>query len=579
MWWISQYYPVNQPPPVTQGFRRGANPFARSSQEPLDVLESITPIELASCVPFIKIEKIDRFGKPVADVRPLMFDLIQTPQFGSSDDDFGIDSDTFMERALVSLNSLTVDFEQQYGIQIFRNITLEFTVHHPAIVFTRESKVAWREILMEGKSFSLEYGWKADSDLVRNPLFNGEGHITDSGQVLKSTQLVMLNVYSYDMQVTQTGEVRVTVKAKENGDICLREVRFSDAFELSIGSGIAKPDDIDNVKAVRGVLERLPRHPVKGRGEYYLMGDILDSVIAPMVVAAGKAWGYSGVDLLLGKFNRDAGPQSEAYFGGPLADHGIEDFKVPVDVINELLQGHFAKGRPLYLQNFISMVVQIMNKEGVWAGPPQGKFYQKPHVMMKSDTVQTEHGMRLVLIIHDVCVGSHPFGIRDDGRNHLDLDKQSRDEVRKKLRSLGVPILEFAKAGTLITDANFQIQPDSLLQAIQVDAAYRDRKDRVQNAKKPDVESRKGQARNGELMIPVSILEGEIQMHGNFAMEVFGQIWIDFFGSKEISGVYNIRGKTDTLEAGSFRSSFKVISEGIDPMNTRRRRTEEELKK
>lgn len=562
-------------------FKKGANPFAKTSQEPLDLLESITAVELASCVPFIKIEKIDRLGRAASDVRPLMYDLIQAPRFASAEDDqqFGLDGDTFIERALVSLQSLTVEFEQQYGQQIFRNVTIEFLVHHPSVVFDRSSKVAWREIMMEGKSFSLEYGWRGDPGIVRNPLFNGEGHITAAGQVLKSTQLVLLNVYSYDLAAQASGEVKVTIKAKENGDLCLREMRFSDAFEQSIGSGIAQPDDVDNVRTLRGLLERLPRFRIKGRGEYYLMGDILDQIVAPMVIAAGKAWGYDGVDLLLGKFNKDAGPLSAQFFGAPMADAGIERFEVPVDVITDLLQGHFAKGRPLYLQSFISMLIQVMNKENAWASPPVGRSYQKPNVLMKSDTVQTARGLRLVLIIHDVTVGAHPFGLLDDGQHRIALEKQSKEEVLRKLSSLGVPVLEFARAGTLITDANFNLQPDPLLQSIQVDSAYRDRKDRTQQDRLPDVESRKGQARNGELMIPVSILEGEIQMHGNFALEVFGRFWIEFFGSKEISGVYSVRGKTDVLEAGAFRSTFKVISEGIDPMNTRRRRTEDELRK
>lgn len=559
-------------------FQKGANPFAKTSQEPIDLLESISAMELASCVPVIKIVKIDRFGKPAADVRPLMYDLIQTPQFGRVDDSFGLDNDTFIERALVSLQNLTVDFEQQYGVQIFRNITLEFIVHHPSVVFNRDSKVAWREVLMEGKSFSLEYGWRADPNLVRNPLFNGEGMISESGQVIKPSQLVLLNVFSYDMRALHTGEVKVTVKAKENGDLALREMKFSDSFQQSIGSQVAKPDDVDNLKALQAFITKLVRHPVKGRGDYYLMGDILDQVVAPMVEQGAKAWGYDGVDLLLGKFNRDSGPQSTHYYGTPMADSGIENFKIPADILTEELQIHLGKGRAMYLQNFISILINLMNKEGAWAPQPNGKSYQKPHVLLKSDTVQTDNGLRLVLIIHDITTGSHPFGILDDGSNRLSLDNQSREQIFKKLRSVGVPILEFGRAGSLILDANFNLQPDPMLQAIQVDAAYRDRKDRVQQTKMPDVESRKGQARNGELMIPVSILEGEIQMHGNFAMEVFGRVWIEFYGSSEISGIYSIRGKTDSLEAGQFRSSFKVISEGIDPMNTRRRRTEEEFK-
>lgn len=578
MWWVNQYYAAGQaPPPSGQGFKKGANPSARTSQEPLDILESITPAEMASCVPFVKIEKIDRFGKPSTDSRPLMFDLVQTPQFGSAADDFGLDSDSFMERSLVSLNSVAIEFDQQYGQAIHRQITMDFTVHHPSIVFSRNSKVAWREILMEGRSFTMEYGWRADPSFVQNPLFNGEGHVSESGQVLKSTQLILLVIYSYEMQVAQNGEVKVTIKAAENGDLALREMKFSDAFELSLGNGRSEPDDSDNVAALRGLLGKLKRSPVKGKGDYFLMGDILDGIVAPMVVAAGKTWGYDGVDLLLGNFNKDAGPQSDKFFGAPMENRGIEEFKVPADLLMEQLQHHFAAGRSLLLQNFVSMVVQILNREDAWAGPPVGLTYQKPHVLLKSETVQTSRGIRLVVIVHDINVGSHPFTRKDDGKHRIPLDKQSPEAIAQKLRQLGIPQLQFAKASSLIIDANFHLQPDTLLQSIQVDSAYKDRKDRVQQSKKPDVESRKGQARNGELRIPVSIMEGEIQMYGNFAMDVFGQIWIDFFGSREVSGIFTIRGKTDTIEPGVFKSTFKVISEGLDPFNTRRQRTEDEI--
>jgi hypothetical protein len=578
-WFISQFYAAGQSPPaVGQGFKKGANPCARNSQEPLDLLEAISPAEVASCVPFVKIEKIDRFGKPSTDIRPLMYDLVQSPQFGAAADDFGLDSDSFIERSLVSLNSVTVDFDQQYGNALHRQITMDFTVHHPAIVFSRNSRVAWREIMMEGKSFTMEYGWKADPGFVKNPLFNGEGHVTESGQVLKSTQLIMLIISSYEMHVMQNGEVKVTIHASENGDLALREMKFSDAFAISLGGGKSDPEDSENVKALRNLIGKMQKFPVKGKGEYFLMGDILDQVVAPMVVAAGKTWGYDGVDLLLGNFNKDTGPQSDKYFGSTLEGHGIEDFRVPVDILMEELQLHFSQGRAFLLQNFITLIVGIMNREDAWDGPPVGTTYQKPHILLKSETVQTDRGIRLVIIVHDINVGSHPFTRKDDGRHRIPLDRQSPDEIAKKLHQLGVPALRFAKASTLILDASFQLQPDTLLQSIQVDLAYKDRKDRVQQSKKPDVESRKGQARKGELRIPVSIVEGEVQMYGNFAMEVFGQLWIDFFGSKEISGIFSIRGKTDTIEPGVFKSSFKVISEGLDPFNTRRQRTEEELK-
>lgn len=584
-WWIGQYY-ASTPPPAGQGFRKGANPFAKTSQEPLDMLESISPIELTSCVPFVKIEKVDKLGVKDREVRPLMYDLIQTPRFGSGEDDFGVEDSVFMERSLVSLKNLTVEFTPQYGVNLFREIKLEFVVHHPAIVFDRNSRVAWRDLLMPGTWFTLEYGWRADPTIVKNPLFNGDGHITDSGQVLKSSQLVMLNIDSYTMSTMANGEVKVTINALENGDLCMRMMRFSDAFTKSIGEQYlgqgeaADADDQKNVEALRNLLGKLTKNPAKGKGEYFLMGEILDNVVAPMVINAAAVWGYDGVDLLLGKFNRDSGPQSKRYFGQQMADRGIEDFRVPADLVYDWLQGkRFSKGRAVMLKNFISQIIQFMNGPEAWDAQPIGKKYEQPNVLMKSETVQTSRGTRLVLIIQDIKVGSHPFGVIDSGQHRIAIEKQSKETTFKKLHDLGVPVLEFARAGTLITDSSFNISLDPLMRSQFAKQAYNDQADRVQKAKMPDVESRKGQQLNGELVMPISILEGEISMHGNFALEVFGRIWIDYFGAKEISGCFNVHGKTDTLEAGTFKSTFKVRSEGIDPFNTRRRLTDEELKR
>lgn len=563
-------------------FKKGANVFARTSQEPLDILESISPIEIASCVPFVKIEKVDRLGFAVKNERPIMFDLLQSPRFGSSDYSFGLDADSFQERGLVSLNSLNVEFQQQYGQQFARQITLEFTVHQPAVVFDRFSNVGWRELLEPGPWFTLEYGWTADPTFVKNPLFNGEGFVSQTGQIIKSTQTIMLNIDNYTMSTSANGEVKVTVNALENGDLCMRMMKFSDIFEKSIGKVFlgnggnplsGDDDDVKNVERLRKLISALPTYGAKGRGEYFLMGDILDNIVAPMVTEAAKIWGYNDVQLLLGNFNKDSGPQSEKYGSEEMANRGIQDFRVPKDVILKGVVNYFKKGIQLFLSSFISQLIQVMNGVPPWAKAP-GK--EQPNVLMKSDTVRTSQGLTLILIIHDIKNGSHPFGMVE-GQNRIALEKQSKQTQFQKLRDLGVPILEFAKAGSLITDSSFNVILDQMQRSIFAESAYKEQKDRVQISTTPDTQSRKGAARNGELIIPVSILEGDIQMYGNFALEVFGRIWIDYFGAKEISGVYSVRGKTDTIEAGSFKSTFKVISEGIDPLNTRRRLTDEEL--
>jgi len=127
-----------------------------------------------------------------------------------------------------------------------------------------------------------------------------------------------------------------------------------------------------------------------------------------------------------------------------------------------------------------------------------------------------------------------------------------------------------------VFDASFEMQPDPLLQSIQVENAYKDRKDRETQAQKPDVESRTGQARPHEI-VPASILQGSVTMAGNFVFETFGWLWVEFFRSTSISGIFHVLEKTDTIESGRFTSQFKLISEGSDPLNTRRRRTDAEF--
>lgn len=565
-------------------FRRGpdVNPFAGASQEPMLLLQSISPAQLAACVPLIKIVKIDpRNGRPAEDLRPLMFDLVQTPQFGAGGDDFGVDQETFRERALVSLQSMTVESKLSYGLMLFREVTLNFVVHRPELVFDRASRIPWRELLEEGNSFSLEYGWSADPTLVPNDLFNGTGHVTERGLVIKSTQTVLLVVARYTLHLRQTGEVDVAIHAFENGDIALRESRFSDVADSAFGPRFrfrtpVREDDSSNAQRLKLLLDGINPRLLSGRGNAYALGDVLDAVVAPMVESAARAFGYAGtagpVQLLLANFNRRAGRQSDQYGGQDLSGRSIGDFLVPASRLRELLSAHFAAGRSMLLHNFISIVLGAVNAAEAW-GPAQSEGRAKPEVLMKADTVSSRDGSTsLVLTVYDRKLVTDVFTDSD----RLPLGQQTRDNVMRVLRDKDVPVLEFASAGSLIREANFEMQPDALLQAIQVDSAYRDRKDRVQTAALPDVESRRGQA-GGREIVPTSILEGEVTMYGNFVLESFALIWVEFFRSSSISGVFHVLEKVDTVEPGLFTSKLKLISEGIDPLNTRRRLSDAEI--
>jgi hypothetical protein len=555
-------------------FRVGPDvqPFSAAAWEGIKLFEDVTPAEIASAVPRIVITKIDpRTGRAVNDVRPLMYDLVESPQFGAND--FGVDTGRFLERSTVSLRSLTVKSELQYGVDALRKITLNFTVHRPEIVFDRSTGVAWREILEEGNSFSLRYGWVADPTVCRNPLLNGIGHVTDSGTVLRSSAVVLLVVARYTTKLSPSGEVEVMVEAYENGDIALREVRFSDVAGVVIGRAGEAVSDSDAARALFDRLRNISTITMAGRGRYFRLLDVLDGIVAPMLEEATRMFGYRGnpsVRLSASNFNRNAGQQSKAWGGRALAGQSIGEFLVPVDRLVDEMSRHLSSGRAMLLRNFLNYLFGFMNSDEAWARVSGNVL--RPLIGVSYVTTESTEGLTLNMMILDRNAVSDNV----KGLTRLPLDRQTRSEVMRSLDTAGVPVIELGRAGSMVLDASFEMQPTPLLQSIQVETAEYLRKDRVERTHMPDVESRKGQAFPHDI-VPVSILEGSVVLVGNFIFGPFDRLWFEFFGSSSISGIFNVISKEDTIEPGKFTSTLQLISEGIDPLNTRFRFTPEEL--
>jgi hypothetical protein len=563
------------------------NPFTAGSQESINLLESMTAMQLASCVPIIKLTKIDKNGHPSLidesgrPQRPLMFDLIQSPQFGSTQGDtFGIDQESYKERGMISLRSLNVSSELSYGMMMFRKVTINFTVHRPDLVFDPSSQIPWHDILVAGMSFSLEYGWNADPVLVDNPLFNGFGHREESGVVVKSTSTMLIAVTHYELAAKQNGEVDVTVHAYENSDIALRRSKVSDAFDdskpLSIFQQLSlngQGEDIQTVAKLKNMLNGLKKVTSFGKEPKYRMEDVLNTLIAPLIESAVKLFGYSGVDLLLANFSKRSCSQSENYGNQSMAGKSIGEFLIPVKEINKALTiEHLAKGRIMFLHSFINIIISTMLSKEAWGTAKDN--HVTPNVMMKSNTVLEKDGRnRLILTILDNSAMNDSFS---DKSSRIPLDEQTKETILKTVIENNVPIIEFSRAGTLILEAAFHLQPDAQLQSVQIDQTYAAEKDRVELAHKTDKESRENVS-DGKEILPISIMEADITMVGNFALESFARIWIEFFSSRSISGVYYVFEKTDVIEPGKFTSQFKIRSDGSDPLNTRQRMTNKQF--
>lgn len=555
------------------------SPAPRTGQVPIDLMEGLSPAQAASLVPFVKIIQLDpRTGREVTGTRPLMYDLIQTPQFGSLAA-FGNDPEAFRERGLVSLTGLRVQTQMEYGFISYSKVALEFTVHQPRIVLDRGSDVQWRALLEEGTSFSMEYGWRADRTIVfDNPVFNGEGfEDQNTGQTIRPTRTIMLAVVRYNLHLRGNGEIDVSIEALENGDIALRETRLIDVVgPQPAASGIdrtrgARSKDDDDVRAAAALQARL-KTLGGGSRKYYTMRQLLGELLYPLISEACSRFGYDVIDMFVGNFNADAGIQSKEYGGQGLAGRSIGDFQIPIERARDLLTFPTARGVSLRLHDILSTVIGEVNSfDKAWreADP---SIDGRPNVALQARTIRQSDGVHLVLTILDRKEREHAL----KGLTRIPLGQQSRANVFDRLLRQNIPIIEFGRGSSLILESSFSVQPDPLFQSILVDRAYRDRKDREEITSTPDVETRRGTSRPQEV-IPLSILDGSITFLGNFIFETYGAVWIEYFGASSISGIFHVLERTDVIEPGKFTTEVRFISEGIDPLNVRRKLTDQEL--
>lgn len=542
--------------------------YSRCSQEPIKLLESITPLELASCVPFVRITQIDpRTGHQIDGAKPIMFDLVASRRFDEP-------SERFLERTNVSLKGIEVRSKlATRGTLTFKEIDISFRVHKPEAVFNRSTDLAWRTLMDEGSTQVLEYGWVADPRVVKNDLFNGIGIIDQAtGLSIRSIRSMLLTIARYEVTLTTSGEVDVILHAYENGDLALRESRLGDVL------GIRRDEPDKKVRgeiatSVKRMIDSMPKVSIKSRGNLVKMIDILNTMVADQVFAAAKMFGYSSTSFFCGNFNERAESSSDQYGRIDLSKKSIGDFLVPIDVIRKVVTDSLKHGQVILLINFIEAIISVLNSGDAWA-TPKATDRMIPNIEITCTTFRdpTKGTTRLIVQLTDRIDGYDRFMVQDK----INIDKQTRSNVFAKLASMNVPILEFGKGTSLITDASFQIQMDPMLQHIQIEQAYKGRSDKAQIANIPNIENRQGMALPREL-IPISTLEGTITMVGNFVLDTLSAIWIEFYGASQISGFFTTTEKTDTIEPGRFRSQYKMISSAYDPLNTRLKRTEKEF--
>lgn len=574
-------------------------------------LSHITAVEKAQSVPYLKIWRVKADGKPVDpdpndpnepdSAKTVSTILMSPPTFGSS-------TDRYPERAAVSLERASVKNNFQLGGPIlYREVTLEFVVHRPELVFDESNHDydQWSAIILPGTMFAMKYGWAGSS---QNGIMNGDGVDGNGSAAVPGRTTILFVVTRYNFSINADGTINFTVFAHENCDNILNHVSMGDLDYFNdpppadappdtatYGPGTASGIKEFNTQTGTTLIKKLQQSfhvlfdgadagSTKKHVKWVKLQKILDSIFAPLMDTALRSVGYQDVQLFVGNFNAKLGP-TKPEFGGSLADASIGDFQVPETWLKTTLGQMRASGAQMNLYNFFQQLMNfVMSPENYTGGLTDGDKdaakkaangnakqelieQQKiingrqspPEIKIKTSSITKSGKYTAVLYIIDMKQAH----VSIDADDRLD-PSTSRDDILKKLDKYGLPLVTFKSGLSYIESAQFQAEQDAQVQAVLISRAVDPSRYQVTNVTHV---ARAAEGIDPRKLLFSSAITGKATMLGNFVFDSFQMVWLEF-GVRRWDGTFFIFEKEDVIENGSFLSTVTFRSTGDDPLNT-----------
>lgn len=556
------------------------NAAFRSSQLAVEKLQSITPVEIASSVSFLKIQRVSKDGQ--ISETPLNLDFQKPPEFGriAGDRRFG-------ERPLASIQNFSITTMLPFGDITEQFVDIDLIIHRPDALFDVEES-QWLSLITPGFFHLIEYGWAGSSN---NELINGEGFFDKkTNTLIPSTKKILFSTTSYNFSIESSGEISVKIKGRQNGGYMLRKLYVADIdtehSTLEENNNKLPNRDIKsnstNESIRTSLQQRLNRLSQisqklekKSKDKFVSIGDSLNILVADTIDKAALKWGYDSVVMEIGDFNEFIPTTTKRYGSKKVAN--IADLMVPFRSVEKIVQDAIRTGRKITIRNFIGSIVMLANKGEIWAsgrrvvGNDRILSLENPDVKVKVFDEEISGKNVLQILIYDI-----KRIIVKLNADKFDAEKTSRSEVRRQVIDINIPYIDvIGHAQTFISDVNFEVNTDNLIQRVKLDEAANVVKSRQEITSKTW----------GQVFEEVpeefhriwgTLLRGNFSMIGNFLFEAFSQVYLDF----EISlwnGFFNILKKVDTISAEGFTTSLEVISNGIDPMKAKKRKNPKTL--
>jgi hypothetical protein len=569
-------------------------------------LASITAVDKAQSVPYLKIWQVNQDGTPVFPdsrsknqpdpTKTVSSVMITPPSFGET-------LSRYPERPPASIERVSVKNNFQLGGPIlYREIQLDMVVHRPQLIFdeTNRDYDHWSALILPGTMFAMTYGWQGTT---QNGIMNGQGVDGDAQHAFTpGTTTILFVVTKYNFSIAPDGSIKFTVIAHENGDNVLNHISLLDIKQGApdksnkkknktvTGTASAQPTNSQSaaiaIKQLQNEWDSLTGEDAQKVGKMIPLQKILDKIFAPRIEAALTGICFSGVELYIGNFNKKVGKAKKEFGGDQLSDHSIGDFKIPVKWLKDRLGQLRSSGQQLTLLNFLMDLLSFLMSGDNWEGgltsaeekdladrvqndPTLKKDIEQakilndrqspPEIKVKSVTATKDGKYTAKIYIVDMKQATVAIDTSDRLK-----PSTSRDDILKKLKDKGIPLVTFNNGLSYIETSQFSAEQDPQVLAVLISRAVDPNRHQVANVTHaaqadPSVDPRK--------LLYSSAIKGQVSMLGNFAFDSFQMVWLEF-GVRRWDGTFYVFEKEDIVDRTGFISNVSFRSTGDDPLNT-----------
>ncbi len=562
----------------------GTGIFTKINQKAIAFLESLTAVEKAMCVPYLKIWQVNpRDGKPAypnpqdktQPFRPLTTQTVEPPPF-SAVGDFKA-----RERPVVSLEKVVLSTNALLGrYQIFK-VGLDLVVHRPDALSTPpKDKDDWSATIIPGNVFAMEYGWKGNG--VKNKLFNGEG-IQEGDIVIPGTRTVYFAVTNYNFDIQPNLEIKLHITAYETGLLNLRKInlgekatfldptkllpefKFTTVEKEALKNFYGTPEG----KALLAKFGQDLKNKIYKDGAKIKFNTILN-YFGETIEEGLKEVGYKKVILKFGKFNGKVGNTNSKYSHKNYNNQSIGDFEFPREDVQKIFEDGKKAGKALTVFNFLEIFLAKINHTSTWSTKNAQKrkdnsFNQTtPDLFVK--IVPAGSGIGIYII--DAKSEFINFTEDYQKKNYLG-PKATQEEIRNLLIGKAIPYISFQNGNSYIKESKFNVITDDKMKAHLIQTYYgavQNGNDKRKQKGRPD-KANKIEAVDPSAFLYSGAIQGDVTMLGNFAFDMFSLMWIDFEVNRW-SGTFNVRAREDTISKEGFFTKVSFIANGSDVFGT-----------